>query len=123
MGVVWAFWHLPDFLTSAQGGGPGTGWGAFFTNLPIFVVMVTAISVVMTWVFNHTRGSLFIMILLHASINTSGILPELFPAANISIMTMSNLAMLFAIAAPALLIAIPTRGRLGYQQSSLTGAD
>ncbi len=123
LGVVWAFWHLPDFLTSAQGGGPGTGWGAFFTNLPIFVVMVTAISVVMTWVFNHTRGSLFIMILLHASINTSGILPELFPAANISIMTMSNLAMLFAIAAPALLIVILTRGRLGYRQSSLTGAD
>jgi membrane protease YdiL (CAAX protease family) len=119
LGVVWAFWHLPDFLTRAQGGGPGTGWGAFFTNLPIFVVMVVAISIVMTWVFNHSGGSLFIMILLHASINTAGILPELFPAANIPIMTMSNLAMLMAVAVPALLIAILTRGHLGYRQSSL----
>ena len=59
------------------------------------------------------------MILLHASINTSGILPELFPAPNIPSMTMSNLAMLIAIAVPALLIVILTRGRLGYQPSSL----
>jgi membrane protease YdiL (CAAX protease family) len=117
LGVVWAFWHLPDFLTSAQGGGPGTGWGAFFTNLPIFVVMVVAISVVMTWVFNHTRGSLFIMILLHASINTAGVLPALFPAANISAMTLANLAMLFAAILPALLIVLLTRGKLGYQRT------
>jgi uncharacterized protein len=116
LGVLWAFWHLPDFLTSAQGGGPGTGWGAFFTNLPIFVLMVVAICVVMTWFFNHTGGSLFIMILLHASINTSGILPALFPAAHISSMTMSNLAMLFAAVVPAVLIVILTRGRLGYLQ-------
>jgi uncharacterized protein len=115
LGVVWAFWHLPDFLTRAQGGGPGTGWGSFFTNLPIFVLMVVAISIVMTWVFNHTQGSLFIAILLHASINTSGILPDLFPSPNISIMTMANLAMLVAFLVPALLIVILTRGRLGYQ--------
>ena len=117
LGVVWAFWHLPDFLTRAQGGGPGTGWGAFFTNLPIFVMMVVAINVVMVWVFNHTRGSLFIMLLLHASINTAGILPELFPTPNIPAMTMSNLALLIAVAVPALLIVILTRGRLGYQES------
>ena len=120
LGVVWAFWHLPDFLTSAQGGGPGTGWGTFFTNLPIFVVMVVAISIVMTWVFNHTRGSLFIMLLLHASINTSGILPELFPAPNIPAMTLANLALLIAITVPALLIVILTRGRLGYPSEQPT---
>jgi membrane protease YdiL (CAAX protease family) len=119
LGVVWAFWHLPDFLTRAQGGGPGTGWGAFFTNLPIFVLLVMAISVVMTWVFNHTQASLFIMILLHASINTAEILPELFPTANIPVMTMANVALLMAAAAPALLIVILTRGRLGYQPGSL----
>jgi len=115
LGVVWAFWHLPDFLTRAQGGGPGTGWGTFFTNLPIFVLLVVALNVVMTWVYNHTQGSLFIAILLHASINTAGILPELFPAPNISMMTMSNLALLIAMVVPALLIVILTRGRLGYQ--------
>jgi hypothetical protein len=73
----------------------------------------------MTWVFNHTQASLFIMILLHASINTAEILPELFPTANIPVMTMANVALLMAAAAPALLIVILTRGRLGYQPGSL----
>jgi membrane protease YdiL (CAAX protease family) len=115
LGVVWAFWHLPDFLTRAQGGGPGTGWGEFFTNLPIFVLLVVALNIVMVWVYNHTRGSLFIAILLHASINTAGILPELFPVPNIPIMTLSNVALLIGLAVPALLILVLTRGRLGYQ--------
>lgn len=115
LGIVWAFWHLPDFLTRAQGGGPGTGWGTFFTNLPIFVLLVMALTVIMSWVYNHTQASLFIAILLHASINTAGILPELFPAANIPVMTMSNIALLVGLAVPALLILILTRGRLGYQ--------
>jgi membrane protease YdiL (CAAX protease family) len=114
LGVVWAFWHLPDFLTRAQGGGPGTGWGTFFTNLPVFVVMVVAIATLMTWVYNHTQGSLFIAILLHASINTAGILPELFPVPNMPIFTLANVALLIAVAVPALLIVILTRGRLGY---------
>jgi uncharacterized protein len=115
LGLVWAFWHLPDFLTSAQGGGPGTGWGEFFTNLPIFVVMVVAINIVMTWVYNHTQGSLFIAMLLHASINTSGILPKLFPAPTIPIMTLANIALLVGILVPAVLVALLTRGQLGYK--------
>jgi membrane protease YdiL (CAAX protease family) len=115
LGVVWAFWHLPDFLTRAQGGGPGTGWGTFLTNLPIFVLLVVAFSVVLAWVYNHTQGSIFIAILLHASVNTAGILPELFPVPDIPIFTMSNTALLIGLAIPALLILILTRGRLGYQ--------
>jgi uncharacterized protein len=115
LGVVWAFWHLPDFLTRAQGGGPGTGWASFFTNLPTFVLMVVALSVVMAWVYNHTHGSIFIAILMHASINTTGILPELFPVDGLSVITMANIALLIALVIPALLIIIFTRGRLGYQ--------
>jgi membrane protease YdiL (CAAX protease family) len=115
LGVVWAFWHLPDFLTRAQGGGPGTGWGTFFTNLPLFVLLVVALNIVMTWVYNHTQGSLFIAILLHASVNTAGILPELFPTPGIPLFTLSNLALLIAFALPAVLIVALTRGRLGCQ--------
>jgi hypothetical protein len=56
-----------------------------------------------------------IAILLHASINTAGILPELFPAPNIPDFTMANVALFIGLAIPALLIVILTRGRLGYQ--------
>jgi membrane protease YdiL (CAAX protease family) len=115
LGVVWAFWHLPDFLTHAQGGGPGTGWSTFFSNFPVFVLLVILINLVMTWVYNQTQGSLFIAFLLHASINTAGILSELFPTSGTPMMTLSNLALLIGMAVPALLIVILTRGRLGYQ--------
>lgn len=116
LGVVWAFWHLPDFLTRAQGGGPGTGWAAFLTNLPLFTLMVVAISILMTWVYNHTRGSLFIAILLHAAINTTSVFPALFSIPGMSAMMLGNLAMLIAMGVPAVLILVLTRGRLGYQQ-------
>ena len=37
LGVVHCFWHLEEFLTPAQGGGPGTGWTPFVVDLPIFL--------------------------------------------------------------------------------------
>jgi membrane protease YdiL (CAAX protease family) len=114
LGVLWVFWHLPHFLTSAQRGGPGTSFATFLTNFPIFSLMVMAMAIIFTWVFNHTRGSLFIAILLHASINTFSIVTPLFAA---PIVTSTDLAILIGVGVPALLIVILTRGRLGYQPS------
>ena len=115
LGFLWACWHLPHFLTSVQGGGPGTTFATFLTNFPIFGLMVVAIAIIMTWVFNHTRGSLFIAILLHASINTFSIVIPLFPVPGLSFETSGNLAVLIGFGVPALLIILLTRGRLGYQ--------
>ena len=114
LGVLWTFWHLPHFLTSAQRGGPGTGLSIFYINLPIFFLMVMAITIIFTWVFNHTQGSLFIAILLHASINTFGTVQPLFSA---PIVTSTDLPFLIGLGGLALLILILTRGRLGYQPS------
>jgi membrane protease YdiL (CAAX protease family) len=115
LGVLWSFWHLADFLTPTQGGGPGTGLGAFLTDLPLFLLMVIALSIIFTWVFNHTGGSVFMAILLHASVNTPElvVLP-LFPAVDHTGML---LAYLTVFGLTALLILILTRGRLGYEQS------
>jgi CAAX protease family protein len=112
LGVLWTCWHLPHFLTPAQGGGPGTSFATFLTNFPIFLCSVILIAIIFTWVFNHTRGSLFIAILLHASIDTSSALVPLFPGLNT---TGSDLAAVIGWGVPALLIVILTRGRLGYQ--------
>jgi membrane protease YdiL (CAAX protease family) len=115
LGVLWVFWHLPDFLTDAQRSGPGANFVTLFTiNFPIFFVMVMAMAVIFTWVFNHTRGSVFIAILLHTSINTFGILQPLFTASSV---TSTDLFMCIAVVVPALLILLLTRGRLGYQLS------
>jgi membrane protease YdiL (CAAX protease family) len=114
LGVLWTFWHLPDLLTDAQKGGPGVGLSAFYTGLPIFFMEVMALSIIFTWVYNHTGGSVFIAILLHASYNAFGFLQPFFSAPSV---TSTDLPFLIGVGVPALLILILTRGQLGYQPS------
>lgn len=66
LGIVWALFHLPLFFT--QGGGVGGSQA----NFPIagFVVQVVASSILVTWIFNSTRGSLLLAACFHASVNT-----------------------------------------------------
>ena len=45
LGILWTFWHLPHFLTTAQRGGPGSSSSIFYINLPIFFLMVMSITV------------------------------------------------------------------------------
>jgi membrane protease YdiL (CAAX protease family) len=62
VGVIWASWHLPLLLSDPTGQRP---------PLQFFVVVV-AQSVVLTWVYNGTRGSVLLVILMHGSTNTIG---------------------------------------------------
>jgi len=115
LGVLWGFWHLLYFLTPDHAGGPGTSFSTFLTNFSIFLLMVIALAIIFTWVFNHTQGSIFIAGLLHASIDT----PQLvwIPLFLAVTETSLNLAILIVFGVLALLIVILTRGRLGYQPS------
>ncbi len=113
LGVLWVFWHLPDFLTVAQRGGPGANLTTLLTiNLPIFFVMVMSMAIIFTWVYNHTGGSVFMVILLHTSINTFGIVQPLFSAPSV---VRTDLFMCIGMLVPAVLILILTRGQLGYR--------
>ena len=60
LGVIWATWHAPAFLMS---GTPQSAWsfGPFFFGL-------IAITVILTPLFNASRGSLLIAILYHLHI-------------------------------------------------------
>jgi membrane protease YdiL (CAAX protease family) len=57
LGMIWGFWHLPAFLLS---GTQQSAWS--FT--PFFIGSV-AISVIMTPLFNASRGSILLPALLH----------------------------------------------------------
>ena len=63
LGALWVAWHLPTFFVP---GAPQHG-------LPFsaFVFLTVAYSVLFTWVYLHTRGSVLIATLLHGAINLS----------------------------------------------------
>lgn len=113
LGVLWTFWHLPHFLTTAQRGGPGSNLSILYINLPIFLLLVMSIAVIITWVFNHTKESLFIAMLLHASINTFSLILALFSA---PIVMSTDLPVAIGLGILAIVILIFTRGKLGYQE-------
>ena len=63
LGVLWGLWHLPTFLV------PGTP--QYGLPLAAFVLLTVEYSVVMTWLFLHTQGSVLIATLFHGAVNLS----------------------------------------------------
>jgi uncharacterized protein len=61
LGVIWAFYHLPLFFTGQAFRSPRI--------LVPFVISGIALSVILTWVYNGTGGSLLLVVLLHATAN------------------------------------------------------
>jgi membrane protease YdiL (CAAX protease family) len=61
LGLVWSAWHLPLFLM------PGSTHGE--SSLVIYLVETTALSFVLGWIWNGTRGSLLLVVLAHAASN------------------------------------------------------
>ena len=67
-------------------------------------------AIIVTWVFNHTRGSLLMAMLVHASLNTfQGYANRLFPAVADSLVGPT-----IGLTILAILVVIFTGGRLGY---------
>src|SRR5215217_6137879 len=57
----WGLWHLPLWLTGESGHTP-----TLYTG---FLVSAFALSIITTWVYNSTGGSLLMVVLLHATVN------------------------------------------------------
>jgi len=60
LGVLWGLWHLPLFLTQ----------GDTRASLPFgwFLIGIVMTTILFTWVYNHTQGSLLLALLFHTSI-------------------------------------------------------
>ncbi len=109
LGIVWALWHFPQYMMpawAAQNGG---------FNVPamlIYIASVLPITVLLTWIYNNTRGSLFLVILAHTSINAFSIyIGPMFPAQAGSLVNG-----FVGFGGAALLIIVFTRGRLGFDR-------
>jgi membrane protease YdiL (CAAX protease family) len=62
LGIIWGVWHLPAFLI---GGTPQNGM-----SFPLFMIGAVGISVLMTWAFKGTGGSVLATALIHWTFNT-----------------------------------------------------
>ncbi|MCK5152289.1 MAG: CPBP family intramembrane metalloprotease, partial [Candidatus Thorarchaeota archaeon] len=73
LGVIWACWHLPLYLIE--------------TRMPfyIYLPLVTVLTILFTWLYNNTKGSLIIAVLAHFCFNFTaswfvgylGLLPQM----------------------------------------------
>jgi membrane protease YdiL (CAAX protease family) len=68
IGVTWAGWHLPLFLNAATTHG---GWP--LSQQLLWIVSILAGSVLWTWMYNNTGGSVLAVAVFHAGINGMGL--------------------------------------------------
>jgi len=61
LGAIWGLWHLPKFLSAFDA-----------VHFIWFIVHTFAQAVILTWIYNGTKGSLLLATLYHASSNTVG---------------------------------------------------
>lgn len=69
LGVIWGFWHLPKSLAHFNA-----------VSFTWFMLHIMAFAVILTWLYNNTRGSLLIVAVCHAISNTVAVF---MPLANI----------------------------------------
>jgi membrane protease YdiL (CAAX protease family) len=63
LGLIWASWHIPFFFIHNQ--------PLYQRNFWEWVPLILLSSVIYTWIFNNTKGSVLAAALIHASLNTS----------------------------------------------------
>jgi membrane protease YdiL (CAAX protease family) len=111
LGLLWGSWHAPQYLTPTFSADNG---GLSLSGVTVFLAAAVSISIIITWVFNHTGASVLMAILIHTCINFSQALTsDLFPSAAYN--EVGPVAVM-SLAAAALIVA--TRGRLGYRPPS-----
>ncbi|MGE5113332.1 MAG: CPBP family intramembrane glutamic endopeptidase [Acidobacteriaceae bacterium] len=107
LGLIWAGWHLPLFLLR--------GW----ISVPVwaFVLILVCVSILITWMTNLGRTSIFVPISMHVAFNMSAqLLGKLLPGTS----TRSpELAFFLAgMITTTLTLVLLTCGGLGFQRTS-----
>ncbi|QBD75334.1 CPBP family intramembrane metalloprotease [Ktedonosporobacter rubrisoli] len=113
LGILWQCWRLPLYLTS-------WGNGADFLMIGVATFESIFFTIIITWVFNYTRESVFIVMLLHASFDAFRViaLTSIFSAQWIQ--QNAETGVLVGVGMTALVLAVATRSRLGYQPENLS---
>lgn len=124
LGAVWALWHAPLFWAKT-----GTAISAFPvtpSSVSLFFMAVIGSSFIYTWLFQRTAGSVFVAIVLHLSMNASGIalgmlFPDLSQKQNFTIYQLYTLAVWLVVLTGWVwhLVRRPQLSSLSYDDESL----
>ena len=117
LGTLHGIWHLPALFTPLLG---PFSWDSFLT----FVLTAAAGTFIYTWVFNNTRGSVWIAILLHASSNAASslvgsLIPEGVELTSWQSALDAGWLNVIAFSLAAVLLIIFTRSKLGYRPEQI----
>src|SRR5215208_6825245 len=107
LGLLWGLWHLPQFMVPWWAASSG---GSSPLAIVKFCIFAIAGAIILTWVFNNTKGSVLMAILVHASIDA-----PFLPFSVLLGPSEAMNSMLLGFGAVALVLTVVTRGRLGYQ--------
>jgi membrane protease YdiL (CAAX protease family) len=111
LGVLWSLWHLPlVWLTGSyqESNSP-------LEYMIVFTVTILPISILFTWLYNHTNGSLVLASLFHAAINITETALILRDKDGLLLLLVSSVI----TAALGVLIMITLAGRRGVQGSAI----
>jgi membrane protease YdiL (CAAX protease family) len=116
-GPLWALFHLPAFFVPGQIFASKVDAITMLVQMVLMIIVAIPIRVIMTWVFNNTKASILIAILLHGALDASNggsaYITHLLPASQLGGYGLGASLLVPLVAAVVLLIF--TRGRLGYK--------
>ncbi len=117
-GPLWALFHLPFFFVPGQIFASKVGAGTVVTQMVLLIIVATLLRFSMTWVFNNTKASILIAILLHsaldASNSASAYITQLLAPSQIKVYALMSALVIPLFAA--ILLLILTRGHLSYHR-------
>jgi membrane protease YdiL (CAAX protease family) len=113
---LWIIWHWPIWATVW----PEAHFN-FLPNIVLYCLFIGSWTVMMTWIFNNTRGSVLMAILAHASVDAfpTAILGALFPATvalSAAGIYKGYYGLVIGLTVTAIVLIIVTRGRLSYDR-------
>jgi CAAX protease family protein len=108
LGVLWGFWHLPLFVFLKDYDNADSGFWNIAAMFVVFTACYTVgLSVVLAWLVNNARGSILLAMLAHGSVNAA---TNFAPETALPLMVSFAAMGVFAV-----IVAVATRGQLGYR--------
>lgn len=103
VGLIWGgIWH---FFADYIGAFGNRGWWGLWLDLVQAPILLSAYSVMLTWIYNHTRGSMLLCVAFHMAISSSGFLfsPQ-YPSSAVYLVWASVFSALTWVAAGAVVL-------------------